>query len=32
MTAVVVLVHTVFPREQDTEKFTQEDGKMTKDM
>ena len=28
----VALVHTVFQREQDTEKCTLEDGKMTKDM
>ena len=32
MTAVVDLVHTVFLKELDTEKFFQGDGKMTRDM
>lgn len=32
MTIVVALVHTVFLRERDTERFILEDGKMTKDM
>lgn len=32
MTAVVDLVHTVFLKELDTEKFIQGDGKMIRDM
>ena len=32
MTAVVDLVHTVFLKELDTEKFIPEDGKMIRDM
>lgn len=31
MTIVVDLVHTVYLRGKDTERFTLEDGKMTKD-
>ena len=32
MTIVAALVHTAYLRELDTERFTLEDGKMTKDM